>query len=183
MSRPRGFLRSTSALQQIDQVIQQNTASAEESAATSEQLSSQAEELKHQLGRFTLKEDASLTAVPYQAPAGQEAPRISLEPADHQADDWGEPTRKHQPAQHNGSAVLQWDDRFNTGVSLMDKQHRRLVELINKLFHCMQNGGNKETTNQVVDELVNYTVTHFRAEENVHAEERLPGSGQPQTRS
>lgn len=36
--------------QQIDQVIQQNTASAEESAATSEELSNQAAELKSQLG-------------------------------------------------------------------------------------------------------------------------------------
>lgn len=42
-------------MQQIDQVIQQNTASAEESAATSEELSSQAAELKHQLSRFKLK--------------------------------------------------------------------------------------------------------------------------------
>jgi len=39
----------------MNQMIQQNTASAEESAATSEELSSQAAELRNQLGRFVLK--------------------------------------------------------------------------------------------------------------------------------
>ncbi|HEY5672070.1 MAG TPA: methyl-accepting chemotaxis protein [Malonomonas sp.] len=51
-------------LAQIDQVIQQNTASAEECAATSEQLSSQAQHLNQLLGRFRLTGGEKVRTVP-----------------------------------------------------------------------------------------------------------------------
>nr|WP_320048805.1 methyl-accepting chemotaxis protein [uncultured Desulfuromonas sp.] len=44
-------------LGQIDQVTQQNTATAEESASASEELSAQAQQLKEMLARFTLRTD------------------------------------------------------------------------------------------------------------------------------
>jgi methyl-accepting chemotaxis protein len=50
-------------LEQIDQVTQSNTASAEESASASEELASQAQQLKTMLKRFKLRQhyDARLT--------------------------------------------------------------------------------------------------------------------------
>jgi len=56
----------------------------------------------------------------------------------------------------------------------MDQQHRRLVELINQLFQCMKDGGDRMLLAEVVDELVNYTVTHFRAEEDVMKKHNYP---------
>lgn len=62
-------------LQQIDQVIQQNTANAEESAATSEELSGQASNLKEQLQRFKLKQTADSSA---RVQWNQPAPAVKL---------------------------------------------------------------------------------------------------------
>ena len=152
-----GISQVNTGLQQIDQVIQQNTASAEESAATSEQLSSQAAELKQQLGRFRLKESGS----------GGHAPHLSLPSQNQSGPGWGWAGSQPTPQAQTNSNLLQWQDSFNTGVTLMDQQHRRLLELINELFQCMKDGGDRMVLGDVVDELVNYTVTHFRAEEDV----------------
>ncbi len=53
-----GISQVTSGLSQIDQVTQQNTASAEESAAAAEELSGQAMQMKVMLKRFVLNRDA-----------------------------------------------------------------------------------------------------------------------------
>ncbi len=51
----QGLEQISLGLNQIDQVTQSNTASAEESASASEELSSQAQQVKSMLGRFKLK--------------------------------------------------------------------------------------------------------------------------------
>jgi len=155
-------------LQQIDQVIQQTTANAEESAATSEELSSQAAELKNQLARFTLKgahrTDFS-TAPKRVIPALPQHQSIS-------PGGWGELTSE-KPQQKNGF-IIQWNDKLNTGIQIVDNQHRRLVELINQLFQCMKDGGDRMLLGSVVDELVDYTVTHFRTEEDLMKKHHYP---------
>ncbi|MEW8014230.1 MAG: hemerythrin domain-containing protein [Candidatus Sedimenticola endophacoides] len=63
---------------------------------------------------------------------------------------------------------LVWDDAFNTGVEVIDHQHRRLVQLINALYGAKVNhdaGGVAD----VMDQLVEYTVGHF-ASANRHGE-------------
>ncbi|WP_321368706.1 bacteriohemerythrin [uncultured Desulfuromusa sp.] len=162
----QGISQVNIGMQQIDQVIQQNTASAEESASTSEELSSQAAELKHQLSRFKLKESHHQNDSP--TPSGQ----LSL-PAQNNTAGWGN-VSSLPVQQNNGEQRFQWKDEYNTGVALMDKQHRRLVELINQLFQCMKDGGDRMMLAEIVDELVNYTVTHFRAEEDVMRKHNYP---------
>ncbi|MEW6171642.1 MAG: methyl-accepting chemotaxis protein, partial [Bacillota bacterium] len=57
-----GIGQINQGLTQVDQVTQQNTASAEELAASSEELSAQALQLKQMLGRFQLKSQQTLQA-------------------------------------------------------------------------------------------------------------------------
>lgn len=163
----QGIAQVNIGMQQIDQVIQQNTANAEESAATSEELSSQAAELKHQLSRFKLKGSYAQSF----SPASTE--QLSLPPQSSSGSGWNA-MANHPPQQHSASPLLKWKDEFNTGVTLMDQQHKRLVELINQLFQCMKDGGDRMLLAEVVDELVNYTVTHFRAEEDVMKKHNYP---------
>jgi len=156
-------------LQQIDQVVQQTTANAEESAAISEELSGQATELQNQLARFTLKnsnrmsfsapQKATIPALPHPGPTGSGG--------------WGEMS-KPVPQQKNGGFSIQWSDQLNTGIPLVDKQHRRLVELINQLFQCMKDGGDLMLLGNVVDELIDYTATHFRTEEDLMKKHHYP---------
>lgn len=81
-----GIAQINEGLDQIDQVTQQNTASAEETAAASEELSSLASNLRQIVSRFRLKEQADepIEAIP-KAPQ----PRRLLPQADMVMDSWG----------------------------------------------------------------------------------------------
>ena len=68
----QGIAEINTALSQIDQVTQQNTANAEESAAASEELSGQAEQLRTMLMRFTLA-DSDRRAAGLKRPATKAA--------------------------------------------------------------------------------------------------------------
>jgi methyl-accepting chemotaxis protein len=162
-----GIGQVNQGLGQIDQVIQQNTAAAEESAATSEELSGQAGYLKDMLSRFKLK-NAARGFVPTPQPPTPALPRS----APPQAASRGQ---LPPPTAHPGNGlIIEWNDSLNTGIQLIDRQHRRLVDLINKLFQCMKAGGDRQSLDSVVDELIDYTVTHFRTEEDLMKKHHYP---------
>jgi len=49
----------------------------------------------------------------------------------------------------------------------MDDDHKRLIDLINRLAKAMESGDSKAVATQVLDELVDYTRTHFTREEKL----------------
>ena len=61
-------------------------------------------------------------------------------------------------------AFLIWQDDLNTGIEVIDTQHRRIVEMINHL-HTMHAGTERMVVGEVIDELVDYTLSHFAFEE------------------
>ena len=64
---------------------------------------------------------------------------------------------------------LAWDDAYDTGVDVIDHQHRRLVEYINALYTATVNHDSSGVSD-VVDQLVEYTVGHFAYEEELLAQ-------------
>jgi len=62
-------------------------------------------------------------------------------------------------------AFMEWDDSLSVGVQQVDKEHKKLVDLVNNLNDSMKNGKSKEALQQVFNELVDYTMTHFSNEE------------------
>ncbi len=62
---------------------------------------------------------------------------------------------------------LIWSDNLNTGIQVIDRQHRRIVDYINRLYESHKNGSTKEETGKVIDELIDYTLTHFAFEETM----------------
>lgn len=62
---------------------------------------------------------------------------------------------------------LVWSDNLETGIQVIDRQHKRIVDYINRLYDAHQNGSSKEVTGAVIDELVDYTFTHFAFEETM----------------
>ena len=70
-------------------------------------------------------------------------------------------------------ALLLWDDNLNTGIQVLDDQHRRIVEMINQL-HAAQTGGSQLVVAEVIDELVDYTLSHFAFEEELMEEAGYP---------
>ncbi len=63
--------------------------------------------------------------------------------------------------------LVEWNDNLSVKVKAIDDQHKELVNLINKLNDAMRQRRSKEMMLEVVDELKNYTVNHFKKEEQL----------------
>lgn len=70
--------------------------------------------------------------------------------------------------------IFPWNDNLATGLTDIDQQHRRLVELLNLLADHIVYQSDLPALNQVFDELANYAAYHFTTEEAVW-KETLPG--------
>jgi hemerythrin len=62
-------------------------------------------------------------------------------------------------------SLIEWDSSLSVNVKEIDRQHQKLIGLINQLHDAMQEGKGREVIGVIVTELVDYTETHFKAEE------------------
>ncbi len=72
-------------------------------------------------------------------------------------------------------ALLVWQDDLNTGIEVIDHQHRRIVEMINQL-HAAHASLQRLAVAEVIDELIDYTLSHFAFEEELMEEAGYPFS-------
>ena len=56
-------------------------------------------------------------------------------------------------------------DDLNTGSSLIDGDHSKLIGLVNALFETMESGQGNERMSKAMNDLVAYTEEHFAREE------------------
>lgn len=61
--------------------------------------------------------------------------------------------------------IFPWDNNFNTGLPNVDKQHRKLVDLLNLLASNVAFGSENKVLDTIFDELSEYAVYHFETEE------------------
>ncbi|MGR9115181.1 MAG: bacteriohemerythrin [Gammaproteobacteria bacterium] len=61
--------------------------------------------------------------------------------------------------------ILTWNKQLTLGIEVVDKQHKHLVNLINRLDEAVALGHDKKSMTAIVNELLDYTVYHFRHEE------------------
>jgi hemerythrin len=71
-------------------------------------------------------------------------------------------------------ALVTWNDNLSVNVEEFDLQHKKLISLINELNDAMSVGKGKDVLEKIVNDLVRYTVTHFKAEEKCFAQFRYP---------
>jgi hemerythrin len=64
-------------------------------------------------------------------------------------------------------AFIEWRTEFGVGISTIDAQHSKLVQLINKLYDGMMRGAGENVLGGVLEELENYAKTHFALEERL----------------
>ena len=60
-----------------------------------------------------------------------------------------------------------WDDKFNTHIDVIDSQHRKLVDMINRLGAISAHQTSTEELGTILTELVSYTIFHFDTEEQL----------------
>ncbi len=72
-------------------------------------------------------------------------------------------------------ALMEWSDSYSVKVSTLDNQHKKIIVLINDLHSAMRQAKGKEALADILDELTDYTVFHFSAEEKLMKEKNFPG--------
>ncbi|MBI4745054.1 MAG: hemerythrin family protein [Deltaproteobacteria bacterium] len=63
--------------------------------------------------------------------------------------------------------IITWSSNLSVNVAEMDRQHRKLIDMINELFDAMSSGKGKDTIGKILDGLTEYTKTHFASEERM----------------
>lgn len=63
--------------------------------------------------------------------------------------------------------IFPWNENFNTGISKVDAQHQKLVQLLNLLASHVAFQSDIPALNVIFDELADYAVYHFQTEEAI----------------
>ena len=63
--------------------------------------------------------------------------------------------------------IFPWTDNFNTGIELIDEQHKQLVDILNRLAAHLANLSDDIILNEIFDELAQYADYHFKTEEKI----------------
>lgn len=62
--------------------------------------------------------------------------------------------------------MLAWNDNYSVNVLELDKHHQRIMQMINSLNEAIIHNHSDDIIEQVLDNLVDYAVYHFGAEED-----------------
>lgn len=71
-------------------------------------------------------------------------------------------------------AKFVWTSQLNIGIDVIDQQHLRIVEYINQLDDIQSRPHSQKEIQNVVNALVDYTVSHFGFEESLQEEAGYP---------
>lgn len=63
-------------------------------------------------------------------------------------------------------SYMKWSSELETGIDVIDNQHRRIVDYINQLHHALEHNS-REEVEEVLEQLVEYTLSHFAFEEDL----------------
>jgi hemerythrin len=61
--------------------------------------------------------------------------------------------------------VIKWRDSYNTGVDQFDRDHHKIVELIDTMFVAIRDKAGKEVTQSACNDVLSYAEYHFNNEE------------------
>ncbi len=70
-------------------------------------------------------------------------------------------------------AYMQWTEDLETGIQVIDDQHKRIIGYINELHHASETA-NAAEVQEVLEGLLDYTITHFQFEEELQEKAGYP---------
>ena len=74
----------------------------------------------------------------------------------------------------SSSQFVEWKDDYSVGIDSIDQQHKKLLNLINQLQTAVDYSTGEEFEREALDELVDYTKTHFTYEEGLMRDNDYP---------
>ena len=72
--------------------------------------------------------------------------------------------------------MFEWNDSYSVGIASIDAQHQNLFRIAGELYAAMSAGRGKAATAQILERLVQYTVSHFAHEERLMRLYHYPGA-------
>lgn len=64
-------------------------------------------------------------------------------------------------------ALFTWKDDYSVNIGAIDQQHKKLVDMMNALHEAMIARQARQILDKILQELADYTVSHFANEENL----------------
>lgn len=61
--------------------------------------------------------------------------------------------------------IVEWEERFNLGIEAIDRDHRHLLELLNRSYNAVILDRNINELRYIFHDLLEYADRHFSAEE------------------
>ena len=71
---------------------------------------------------------------------------------------------------------VEWSDGLSINIATFDEEHKKLVEMLSKLYDALALGKSQKVMPAILTELVNYTKTHFKNEEEHFQKNNYPGA-------
>ena len=60
---------------------------------------------------------------------------------------------------------IDWSPKYELGINVIDNQHKRIVDYINQIHDTENDSSSNETLDNVLQNLLDYTYSHFAFEE------------------
>ena len=65
------------------------------------------------------------------------------------------------------NTFIEWSNELSVGIEEIDAQHKVLVDLLNQMHEAIQQRHAAQVTNDIIDQLGEYTRVHFAVEESL----------------
>lgn len=176
---------NSAAVQEVNAAAEEMHAQVEEVTASAQTLSKMAQSLQDIVVQFRIKSDNTVqkpkenqspkdTPKPQklpekQAKASPESVKIVTKPVPIQS-----PKPKPADPQPQQLARFKWDNSLSTGSDAIDEHHKQLIKYINELMQALSKGKGKEQIGKTLDNLGDYVMMHFEAEEALMAQYDSP---------
>ena len=70
---------------------------------------------------------------------------------------------------------IEWSEKLSVKISMFDNEHKKLIDIFNRLHEAMSQGQGQNVLAGIMVELSDYTKNHFSHEENVMKKYGYPG--------
>ncbi len=61
--------------------------------------------------------------------------------------------------------MIKWDDKYSVGISMIDEEHKKFIDIINKAAYVQQYDDSPRAISEMLVEITAYALTHFKTEE------------------
>ncbi len=61
--------------------------------------------------------------------------------------------------------MIEWDDKYSVNVSLIDEEHKKFIDIINKVLVAKEHRNNRKEILGILIKIYEYAQKHFKTEE------------------